>query len=255
VERAKRGHQVMCAWWSGAQAMALRLCAASPCSNCVEGRHVCWLCSPGPFGTLLLRTTRLWNCICKEGGGSQEALPVACLLLLLLLPPHTVCPLAPAGCLLTLLLLDVVALCLVALLLHPPQEHFEAVRAAELVATQRMEAAERRKVEEKERRLAQVRVWWGGPGGAGAGGGGAGGGGGGGGGGRVPCQAGRASKSQPERRQCVCTTCGTSGLPACVRRPPSMPPLFPHSAPCCNTHSPLPHPPSLFVSSSYHSLP
>ena len=36
------------------------------------------------------------------------------------------------------------------------QEHFEAVRAAELVATQRLEAAERRKMEEKERRMAQV---------------------------------------------------------------------------------------------------
>jgi hypothetical protein len=37
------------------------------------------------------------------------------------------------------------------------QEHFEQVRNAELVATQRMEAAEQRKAEEKERRLAQVR--------------------------------------------------------------------------------------------------
>eukprot|EP00899_Mesostigma_viride_P018170 jgi/Mesvir1/26354/Mv22526-RA.1 len=35
------------------------------------------------------------------------------------------------------------------------QEHFEQVRNAELVATQRMEAAEKRKLEEKERRLAQ----------------------------------------------------------------------------------------------------
>ena len=37
------------------------------------------------------------------------------------------------------------------------QEHFEQIRNAELVATQRMEAAEKRKIEEKERRLAQVR--------------------------------------------------------------------------------------------------
>lgn len=37
------------------------------------------------------------------------------------------------------------------------QEHFEQIRNAELVATQRMEAAERRKLEEKERRLAQER--------------------------------------------------------------------------------------------------
>ena len=36
------------------------------------------------------------------------------------------------------------------------QEHFEQIRNAELVATQRMEAAEKRKIEEKERRLAQV---------------------------------------------------------------------------------------------------
>jgi len=37
------------------------------------------------------------------------------------------------------------------------QEHFEQIRNAELVATQRMEAAEKRKMEEKERRLAQER--------------------------------------------------------------------------------------------------
>ena len=37
------------------------------------------------------------------------------------------------------------------------QEHFEQIRNAELVATQRMEAAEKRKVEEKARRLAQER--------------------------------------------------------------------------------------------------
>ncbi|CAD7697653.1 unnamed protein product [Ostreobium quekettii] len=37
------------------------------------------------------------------------------------------------------------------------QEHFEQIRNAELVATQRMEAAEIRKMEEKERRLAQER--------------------------------------------------------------------------------------------------
>ena len=37
------------------------------------------------------------------------------------------------------------------------QEHFEQIRNAELVATQRMEAAERRKMEEKDRRLAQER--------------------------------------------------------------------------------------------------
>ena len=37
------------------------------------------------------------------------------------------------------------------------QEHFEQIRNAELVATQRMEAAEMRKIEEKERRLAQER--------------------------------------------------------------------------------------------------
>lgn len=37
------------------------------------------------------------------------------------------------------------------------QEHFEQIRNAELVATQRMEAAEKRKTEEKERRLAQER--------------------------------------------------------------------------------------------------
>eukprot|EP00798_Chlamydomonas_sp_ICE-L_P019019 gene19019-25611_t len=37
------------------------------------------------------------------------------------------------------------------------QEHFEQIRNAELVATQRMEAAEKRKSEEKERRLAQER--------------------------------------------------------------------------------------------------
>jgi hypothetical protein len=36
------------------------------------------------------------------------------------------------------------------------QEHFEQLRNAELVAVQRMEAAERRKAEEKDRRLAQV---------------------------------------------------------------------------------------------------
>eukprot|EP00959_Pyramimonas_sp_CCMP1952_P204575 4277604-Pyramimonas_sp.AAC.1 len=35
------------------------------------------------------------------------------------------------------------------------QEHFEQIRNAELVATQRMEAAEKRKIEEKEHRLAQ----------------------------------------------------------------------------------------------------
>ena len=38
------------------------------------------------------------------------------------------------------------------------QEHFEQIRNAELVATQRMEAAEQRKIEEKERRLAQVGI-------------------------------------------------------------------------------------------------
>ena len=38
------------------------------------------------------------------------------------------------------------------------QEHFEQIRNAELVATQRMEAAEQRKAEEKERRLAQERA-------------------------------------------------------------------------------------------------
>ena len=37
------------------------------------------------------------------------------------------------------------------------QEHFEQIRNAELVATQRMEAAERRKAEERERRIAQER--------------------------------------------------------------------------------------------------
>ncbi|GIL50752.1 hypothetical protein Vafri_6901 [Volvox africanus] len=37
------------------------------------------------------------------------------------------------------------------------QEQFEQIRNAELVATQRMEAAERRKLEEKERRMAQER--------------------------------------------------------------------------------------------------
>jgi hypothetical protein len=37
------------------------------------------------------------------------------------------------------------------------QEHFEQIRNAELVATQRMEAAEKRKLDEKERRLAQER--------------------------------------------------------------------------------------------------
>ena len=36
------------------------------------------------------------------------------------------------------------------------QENFEKIRQDELVATQRMEAAEIRKMEEKERRLAQV---------------------------------------------------------------------------------------------------
>jgi hypothetical protein len=36
------------------------------------------------------------------------------------------------------------------------QEHFEQIRNSELVATKRMEAAEKRKLEEKERRLAQV---------------------------------------------------------------------------------------------------
>ncbi|MEW5305036.1 MAG: hypothetical protein WDW36_007603 [Sanguina aurantia] len=39
--------------------------------------------------------------------------------------------------------------------MHAHQEHFEAIRNAELVATQRMEAAEVRKLEEKARRLAQ----------------------------------------------------------------------------------------------------
>ncbi|MEW5310119.1 MAG: hypothetical protein WDW38_001947 [Sanguina aurantia] len=39
--------------------------------------------------------------------------------------------------------------------MHAHQEHFEAIRNAELVATQRMEAAEMRKLAEKERRLAQ----------------------------------------------------------------------------------------------------
>ena len=38
-----------------------------------------------------------------------------------------------------------------------PQAHFESVRAAELVAAQRLEAAERRKMEERERRLRQVK--------------------------------------------------------------------------------------------------
>ena len=38
------------------------------------------------------------------------------------------------------------------------QDHFEQIRNVELVATQRMEAAEKRKVEEKERRLAQERA-------------------------------------------------------------------------------------------------
>eukprot|EP00878_Enallax_costatus_P019311 GHUV01020372.1.p1 GENE.GHUV01020372.1~~GHUV01020372.1.p1 ORF type:complete len:389 (+),score=161.74 GHUV01020372.1:695-1861(+) len=37
------------------------------------------------------------------------------------------------------------------------QQHFEAIRSAELVAAQRLEAAERRKMEEKERRLKQER--------------------------------------------------------------------------------------------------
>jgi len=41
--------------------------------------------------------------------------------------------------------------------LRAHQEHFEQIRNAELVATQRMEAAEKRKIEEKERRLAQER--------------------------------------------------------------------------------------------------
>lgn len=36
------------------------------------------------------------------------------------------------------------------------QEHMEQIRNAELVATQRMETAEKRKQEEKERRMAQV---------------------------------------------------------------------------------------------------
>lgn len=36
------------------------------------------------------------------------------------------------------------------------QQHFEQIRSAELVAAQRLEAAERRKMEEKERRLKQV---------------------------------------------------------------------------------------------------
>lgn len=36
------------------------------------------------------------------------------------------------------------------------QEHMEQVRNAELVATQRMETAEIRKQEEKDRRIAQV---------------------------------------------------------------------------------------------------
>ena len=38
------------------------------------------------------------------------------------------------------------------------QEYFEQIRNAELVKTQRMEAAEKRKVEEKERRLLQERA-------------------------------------------------------------------------------------------------
>lgn len=38
------------------------------------------------------------------------------------------------------------------------QEHFEHIRNAELVATQKMEQAERRKVEEKERRLQQAKL-------------------------------------------------------------------------------------------------
>jgi len=38
------------------------------------------------------------------------------------------------------------------------QEHFEQIRNAELVATQRMEAAEKRKMEEKERRVAQEKA-------------------------------------------------------------------------------------------------
>ena len=37
------------------------------------------------------------------------------------------------------------------------QEHFEQLRNAELVATQKMEQAERRKADEKERRLQQAR--------------------------------------------------------------------------------------------------
>lgn len=37
------------------------------------------------------------------------------------------------------------------------QEHFEQIRNAELIATQRMEEAEKRKLAEKERRLAQER--------------------------------------------------------------------------------------------------
>lgn len=40
--------------------------------------------------------------------------------------------------------------------LSTSQAHFESVRAAELIAAQRLEAAERRKLEERERRLRQV---------------------------------------------------------------------------------------------------
>eukprot|EP00898_Chlorokybus_atmophyticus_P003138 jgi/Chlat1/3825/Chrsp26S03970 len=42
--------------------------------------------------------------------------------------------------------------------LRAHQEHFEQVRNAELVAAQRLEAAERRRIEEKERRIAQEKA-------------------------------------------------------------------------------------------------
>jgi len=42
--------------------------------------------------------------------------------------------------------------------LRAHQEHFEQIRNSELVATQRMEAAERRKMEEKDRRFAQEKA-------------------------------------------------------------------------------------------------
>jgi len=45
------------------------------------------------------------------------------------------------------------------LLIHAHQAHFQAVRTAELVAAQRLEAAERRKMEERDRRLRQVCTW------------------------------------------------------------------------------------------------